>query len=243
MSDFIGVFDDALTAQQCDALMTRFDASDKVVRGRTGNGVDLQKKDSHDITINLHPEWNDVTGLLQDAMMRCLVQYVEQYRMLLMGSLSPTLEHPVTGVPTVLSMTNFEEVGRPYIGDLLQVLYRPGTINLQKYARGSGGYHHWHSEIYPQNASCDSLHRVLLWMVYLNDVDEGGETEFLYQARKIAPKKGRLVIAPAGFTHTHRGNVAASGDKYIATSWILYQRAEALFAPPAPPAMGGGRRD
>jgi hypothetical protein len=149
-----------------------------------------------------------------------------------MGSLSPTLEHPQTGAPTVLSMDNFEEVGRPYIEDLLRVLYRPGTINLQKYQRSSGGYHHWHSEIYPQNATCDSLHRVLLWMFYLNDVEDGGETEFLYQGRKIAPKKGRLVIAPAGFTHTHRGNVARSGDKYIATSWILYQRAEALFGQP-----------
>jgi len=147
-----------------------------------------------------------------------------------MGSLSPTLEHPVTGVPTVLSMANFDELGRPNIDELLRVLYRPGTINLQKYLRGSGGYHHWHSEIYPQNASGESLHRVLLWMVYLNDVAEGGETEFLYQGRKIAPKQGRLVIAPAGFTHTHRGNVAVSGDKYIATSWLLYQRAETLFA-------------
>lgn len=229
MDDFIGVYDDALTAQQCDALIKRFDASDKVVRGQTGNGVDVVKKDSYDITINQHPEWADATGLLVDTMARHLAAYAERYRMLLMGSLSPTLEHPVTGVPTVLSMANFDELGRPNIDELLRVLYRPGTINLQKYLRGSGGYHHWHSEIYPQNASCESLHRVLLWMVYLNDVAEGGETEFLYQGRKIAPKKGRMVIAPAGFTHTHRGNVAVSGDKYIATSWLLYQRAEALF--------------
>ncbi|MGF6274272.1 hypothetical protein ABIB38_002652 [Massilia sp. UYP11] len=232
MDDLIGVYDGALTAQQCDALLARFEASDKVVRGRTGNGVDVGKKDSYDITINLHREWDDVTQLLLETMTRHLVQYVDRYRMLLMGSLSPTLAHPSTGTPTVLSMDNFEEVGRPYIEDLVRVLYRPGTINLQKYQRGSGGYHHWHSEIYPQNASCDSLHRVLLWMVYLNDVEDGGETEFLYQGRKIVPKKGRLVIAPAGFTHTHRGNMAKSGDKYIATSWILYQRAEALFGQP-----------
>jgi hypothetical protein len=232
MDDFIGVYDDALTAEQCDALVKRFDASDKVVRGQTGNGVDVTKKDSYDITINGHPEWLDATQLLVETMAHHLAEYALRYRMLLMGALSPTLEHSDTGVPTVLSMANFEELGRPYIDELLRVLYRPGTINLQKYQRGSGGYHHWHSEIYPQNASCESLHRVLLWMVYLNDVDEGGETEFLYQGRKIAPKKGRMVIAPAGFTHTHRGNVATSGDKYIATSWILYQRAEVLFDQP-----------
>lgn len=232
MEDFIGVYDDALTAQQCDALVARFDASDKVVRGRTGNGVDVAKKDSYDITINGHPEWADANQLLLASMMRHLVQYVDRYRMMLMGSLSPTLAHPKTGTPTVLSMANFDEIGRHYIEDLVRVLYRPGTVNLQKYLQNSGGYHHWHSEIYPQNASCESLHRVLLWMFYLNDVEEGGETEFMYQGRSIAPKKGRLVIAPAGFTHTHKGNVAKSGDKYIATSWILYQRAEALFGQP-----------
>lgn len=232
VEDFIGVYDGALSSGQCDALVARFEASDKVVRGRTGNGVDVVKKDSYDITINSHREWDDVNQLLLATMMEHLKAYVDRYRMMLMGSLSPTLAHPDTGAPTVLSMANFDEIGTPYLEDLLRTLYRPGTINLQKYLRGSGGYHHWHSEIYPQNASCETLHRVLLWMFYLNDVDEGGETEFLYQDRRIAPKKGRLVIAPAGFTHTHRGNVPVSGDKYIATSWILYQRAEQLFGQP-----------
>lgn len=232
VDDFIGVYDGALTAQQCDALVARFEASEHVMRGRTGNGVDIAKKDSWDLSITGRPEWHDATQLLLETMTRYLLAYVDRYRMLVMGSLSPTLAHPQTGAPTVLSMENFDEIGTPNAEQLVRILYRPGAINLQKYLKGSGGYHHWHSEIYPQNATCDSLHRVLLWMFYLNDVEQGGETEFLYQDRRIAPKKGRLVIAPAGFTHTHRGNVATSGDKFIATSWILYQRAETLFGTP-----------
>ena len=55
--------------------------------------------------------------------------------------------------------------------------------------------------------------RVLLFMFYLNDVEEGGETEFYYQNRKIAPKKGSMVVAPGYFTHTHRGNKPVSNDK------------------------------
>jgi hypothetical protein len=108
-------------------------------------------------------------------------------------------------------------------------LYRSGMINLQKYSAGSGGYHRWHSEIYPRDERCEVLHRVLLYMFYLNDVAEGGETEFFYQQQKITPKRGRMVIAPAGFTHTHKGHVPRSGDKYIATSWVLFQRAEAIY--------------
>ena len=73
------------------------------------------------------------------------------------------------------------------------------------------------------------MHRVLLWSIYLNDVDQDGETEFFYQGRKIAPRAGTLLVAPAGFTHTHRGNTPRGSDKYLATSWILFQRAESLY--------------
>ena len=40
---------------------------------------------------------------------------------------------------------------------------------------------------------------------------------------------GTLLIAPAAFTHTPRGNRPVGGDKVIATSWVLFQRAEQLF--------------
>jgi hypothetical protein len=57
-------------------------------------------------------------------------------------------------------------------------------------------------------------------MVYLNDVLDGGETEFLYQSRRVKPREGRVVIFPVQWTHTHRGNPPLSGEKYIATSWL-----------------------
>ena len=101
-------------------------------------------------------------------------------------------------------------------------MFRPGYLNMQKYLQGRGGYHHWHSEIYPIDQKCETLHRVLLFMFFLNDVEEGGETEFYYQNQSVKPKKGRMVIAPAGFTHTHKGSVPVSNDKYIVTSWILF---------------------
>lgn len=82
------------------------------------------------------------------------------------------------------------------------------------------GYHMWHSE--HSNAKSGSVNRVLAWLVYLNDVEDGGETEFLYQSRRVKPKKGTLVLWPAGFTHTHRGNPPLSGNKYIMTGWVEY---------------------
>lgn len=76
------------------------------------------------------------------------------------------------------------------------------------------GYHMFHGE----NINWNVSDRTLAWMVYLNDVEEGGETEWLYQQRKVKPEKGTVVIWPGSFTHLHRGNPPMS-EKYIATGW------------------------
>tara|TARA_B100002049_G_C15951806_1_gene320768 strand:+ start:92 stop:652 length:561 start_codon:yes stop_codon:yes gene_type:complete len=78
-----------------------------------------------------------------------------------------------------------------------------------------GGYHQWHCE----NSSLERSNRELAWTIYLNDVEEGGETEYLYQHRRIQPKTGTLAIFPCAFTHTHRGNPPLSNVKYILTGW------------------------
>ena len=117
------------------------------------------------------------------------------------------------------------------LAGLVRAVLRPGAINLQRYTGGQGGYPYWHCELYPKDASAETLHRHVLWTIYLNDGFAAGETEFLYQQRRIVPKAGSLLIAPAAFTHTHRGNRPVGGDKYIATSWILFQRAEQIFGP------------
>jgi len=82
----------------------------------------------------------------------------------------------------------------------------------------SGGYHTWHYE----SSGAQFCRRVLAYIMYLNDVEEGGETEFLYYSKRVKPKKGTLVLFPAAFTHTHRGNPPLSNTKYIATGWVEY---------------------
>jgi hypothetical protein len=91
------------------------------------------------------------------------------------------------------------------------------SIRMQKTNIG-GGYHIWHYE----NAEYKTSDRILTWILYLNDVEEGGETEFLYYHKRIKPKAGRLVLWPTSFTHTHRGNPPLSGEKYILTSWMEF---------------------
>ena len=59
-------------------------------------------------------------------------------------------------------------------------------------------------------------------MTYLNDVDDGGETEFYYQKLKVKPRKGLTLIWPADWTHTHRGLSSPTQEKYIITGWLNY---------------------
>ena len=92
-------------------------------------------------------------------------------------------------------------------------------IKIQHY-KPNEGYFGWHHE---RNASnLNGLLRHLVFMTYLNDVDDSGETEFYYQQLKIKPKKGLTLVWPAEWTHTHRGITSPTQDKFIITGWFSY---------------------
>lgn len=89
------------------------------------------------------------------------------------------------------------------------------TTKIQK-TLPSGGYHIWHVEK-DYNKMCS---RFLVYTIYLNDIEEGGETEFLFQKIRLNPKKGRICFFPAQFPYVHRGNPPLDKEKYIVTSWF-----------------------
>jgi len=229
MKDFIAVYERALSDELCGQIIAQFEASSAKAPGRVGQGLDVAKKESIDLGITGVPEWKPLHDALIEATLPYLVQYVREYPFLVAGALALRVKDRQTGEDFNLTHDQMDRVPDEQLRGIIMLLYRSGLLNLQKYQQGSGGYHHWHSEIFPRDAQCEVLHRVLLYMYYLNDVAEGGETEFFYQQRKLQPKRGTLVIAPAGFTHTHKGHVPRSGDKYIATSWVMFNRAEMIF--------------
>ena len=106
----------------------------------------------------------------------------------------------------------FEEFPHLISGDSEWV---SGATILQK-TNPTEGYHEFHYE----NGGWDEQKRLLAWMIYLNDVEKGGETEFLYQKMRIKPQKNVALIWPASFTHIHRGLTPISGTKYILTGWF-----------------------
>lgn len=128
------------------------------------------------------------------------------------------------------------ELMKRYLGELQKVfdLYKkkytwvhtmttPWSVmspyNIQKYEPGFA-YNPIHIE--EGGPREGKIMRNLAFVTYLNDIQKGGETEFIYQDVKIKPQKGLTTIFPAGWTHPHRGIAALKETKYIVTGWSSY---------------------
>ena len=226
-ADFIEVVSGALDPQACAAIITRLRASDRLQPGRTGGGVFPELKRSRDLSLDGLPEWNDVVVALNTAVYAGVLGYLRKYPQALIAPLM--LQTPgADGALRRIEAADFPGMDDAALGQLARACLRPGMINLQWYQAGEGGYPYWHCELFPGHVG-EPLHRHLLWTIYLNDEFSAGETEFMFQQRKVVPRTGDLLLAPTAFTHTHRGNRPQGGDKFIATSWILFQRADALY--------------
>ena len=94
---------------------------------------------------------------------------------------------------------------------------------IQRYIKNEGHYNAWHTEEPHLKKFCK---RMFVVMYYLNDVTEGGTTDFLYTDFKVTPKAGTFCIWPAGFPYVHRGSMPISNNKYIATTWLLSNHGE-----------------
>lgn len=88
-------------------------------------------------------------------------------------------------------------------------------FNIQRY-RPSQAFHGYHCE----RAGIVHSERILVWMIYLNDVTDRGETEFYFQHHFERPEEGKLVIWPSDWTYLHRGIPSPTQTKYIATGWF-----------------------
>ena len=194
IDNFIGVFDNALSKEHCEELIKVYEDSVELnyAISRKDMGKEKIYQDNNLVFVGSKTYVKD--DIFFDAVQPPVQQFVN------------------------LAWTSYEEYAKKY-GVLTSLASHRfyDSIKIQK-TKPAEGYHVWHCE--HDNRKNGS--RLLLVMVYLNDVEEGGETEFLYQSRRIKPKQGTMVICPSGFTHTHRGNPPLIGDKYMINGWIEY---------------------
>lgn len=92
-------------------------------------------------------------------------------------------------------------------------------IQIQHY-KPAAGYHAWHTE--RTGVIAPASHRHLVFLTYLNDISDAGETEFFYQKLKVKPEKGLTLVWGTDWMFTHRGIPSPSQDKYIITGWFNF---------------------
>jgi hypothetical protein len=82
---------------------------------------------------------------------------------------------------------------------------------------GGEGFYNWHHDFCRDD--CNGIRRItFIW--YLNDVKDGGETEFI-DGTKIKPEQGKLIFFPATWDFIHRGIMPPKGVvKYLCTGWL-----------------------
>ena len=192
INDFIGVFDSAVTNEYCDSLVDFFDRMQNI--GKVISRTKFENISSSKKDNSLYFYINETDPLIINQ---------QQFQL-----------HPFVEAIQNCYGLYVEKYGT--INDLERHILNP-DIKLQKTLPGEG-YHVWHCEV----ANVPSSRRFLLCMLYLNDIDEGGETEFLYQHKRIKPVKGRIVICPTAFTHTHRGNPPLNTAKYMINGWMEF---------------------
>ena len=80
-----------------------------------------------------------------------------------------------------------------------------------------GDYYIWHHD--------QTKTRLVTFIWYLNDVKDGGYTEFI-DGTRIQPEAGKLIIFPATWDFLHRGVSPKTEVKYLCTGWVHAQMME-----------------
>jgi len=96
----------------------------------------------------------------------------------------------------------------PLTSDLVMKRYRPGLAEQFQL--------HFDAVDFVAN-------RYLVLMWYLNDVAAGGQTRLPQLGLEIVPKAGRLLIFPPYWMYQHEGAPPLSGDKYIISTYLLFE--------------------
>jgi hypothetical protein len=90
-------------------------------------------------------------------------------------------------------------------------------FRIKKYQNNGSDVFDAHVDVTDSSSSI----RFLSFMWYLNDVNEGGETEFLDLV--IKPESGKLLVFPPLWMFPHRGNCPKSNPKYILSTYLHYK--------------------
>ena len=128
----------------------------------------------------------------------------------------PDKDDPISDVMTKIIQTAYGKYSEMHPTPISQPM-SVRDYSIRVYNKGDG-YFKKHCD---QTAGAN-VHRVFGFIGYLNDVEEGGGTEFEKLGVYVKAEKGKVVIFPCNSLFEHEGTVPVSGDKYVMTCFINY---------------------
>lgn len=192
--NYIVEYQNSLTPEFCEIIISKFQKS-KIKPGHTLGGYTPSVKNTLDYPVLYdNIEWKNENEILYQALSEGLNKYLKQVQ---------TITYPDG---STVNLNN------------LNMLTDDSMFNIQVYNKNIGKYT-YHNDFKIDTYNNFVRYRMITFIWYLNDVDEGGETEF-WGSYKIKPKTGKLVLFPACWTYPHTGIMPISSDKYIITGWL-----------------------
>jgi Rps23 Pro-64 3,4-dihydroxylase Tpa1-like proline 4-hydroxylase len=183
----------------CDEIVDHYEKNkDFHYQGVTHGGIQREIKDTRDFLIpkcvNENEEWYQIERFLYKELQKNFEKY----------------KNIINNNAEYISPNN--NISYKVISKEQHVDY----FMIQKYKKGIGKYT-YHHDFY--NDFEKKRHRTVTYLWYLNNVEEGGETEF-WGTHKIKPTKGKLILFPSTWCFPHSGKMPISSDKYIITGWF-----------------------
>jgi Rps23 Pro-64 3,4-dihydroxylase Tpa1-like proline 4-hydroxylase len=174
-----------------------FNCDENKYEGVTRGGLNKKIKNTTDLSILFNSDkWNKINKLLETELKNNVKKYTEKINNLIQIHDNQRIDT----MPFYIFPNN---------------LFLVEKFMVQRYTKNEGKYVYHHDCIVDYE---NKRHRVLTYLWYLNDVTEGGETDFW--GNKITPTTGKLLLFPAAWCFPHRGIMPISNDKYIITGWL-----------------------
>jgi len=197
IKDYMGVFPEAATQKYCEDLIKWFEYNNTEGSGGRKNTVSRQE---HEGGISKTHKDSEIYWLGYDNRMLSRND-------ILLAEFNKIVWKAYAKFKTVYG-AGLDQLGLHKVSP---------SIKIQRY-QPTQGYHVWHPEVTNQG----NAGRVLVCLLYLNTVEEGGETEFLYQKMRVPAVQGTLAMFPTTWTHLHRGNPPLKGNKYVINTWLEF---------------------
>jgi len=194
-----------LSKELCNIIIEMFeDEINGKYEGLTAGGItkDVKKttdfiipkelKDNNDFTIK---KWSKIQKILSEELDRNVNKYINN-------------------IFTSLNIDKKENNTKYNV--FSQKFLTHDKFMIQKYNKNDGKF------TYHDDFKIDwdlQRYRVITYIWYLNNVENGGETE-IWDDFKIKPETGKLLLFPASWTFPHRGIMPISDNKYIITGWL-----------------------